>query len=48
MMTQFNDHIKDFLSNHHWVIFVIIFIGVVDGILKLIAMWKAARNNEVV
>jgi hypothetical protein len=47
MMTQMKDQLKDFLSDHQWVFIVIVFVALIDGILKLFAMWRASRNNEV-
>ena len=47
MTTHLHDHIIDFISAHHWLIIALVIIALIDGTLKLIAMWKASRNNEV-
>ncbi len=37
---------NDFIYNHFWLIPIIIIIAIAEITLKLIAMWKAARNQE--
>ena len=38
---------KDFLYQHHWIIWVIIIICLWDSVWKLIAMWRAARLKKL-
>ncbi|MEK6614998.1 MAG: DUF5652 family protein [Bacteroidota bacterium] len=38
---------KQFLHSNHWVIWVLLLLTLWDGIWKIVAMWKAARNNQL-
>jgi uncharacterized membrane protein HdeD (DUF308 family) len=35
------------LLSHIWIIYLIAILAMLDGVLKLIALWKAGRNNDL-
>lgn len=39
---------NEFIASNTWLIIFLVAIALCDGILKLLAMWKASRNNQVV
>jgi hypothetical protein len=39
--------LKEAIQQNHWLFWVIIILCLWDGIWKLIALWKAARSNQL-
>lgn len=42
------DEFMFYLLHSAWFIPILIVLALFDGVMKVIAMWKAARNNQLV
>jgi hypothetical protein len=42
------DNLQNFILTHEWLAQLILFFVIWDSSWKAIALWKAARNNDVV
>lgn len=39
--------IRNFLIEHPWIIILIVILALIDAVLKLMALWRSARNNSL-